>query len=141
MIAALNPRKELLAVVAAVVAAVTALSFATGVAQAKETEEQIKSGCASEVGGTYTTSTSNGHTTSKSCYEGIFGVTHCDVYVYVYVDGEWDEGQSFNEQSPKPPLPGAPPVVPPGELSPDQQNPPPKGPMAPPVTPLPAQVG
>jgi hypothetical protein len=95
--------------IAAGALAAAALSMASGLAQAKDSETTIQNDCTSEVGGTYTTTVdSNGHRTSKCCYEGIFGVTHCDVFV----DGEYDGGQSFNEQPPKPPVTGPRPVRP-----------------------------
>jgi hypothetical protein len=114
--------------IAAGALAAAALSMASGLAQAKDSETTIQSDCTSEVGGTYTTTVdSNGHRTSKCCYEGIFGVTHCDVFV----DGEYDGGQSFNEQPPKPPVTGPRPL-PPGVLSPEiLETPPSKGPVAP----------
>ncbi|WP_155948827.1 hypothetical protein [Mycobacterium sp. URHB0044] len=101
--------------IAAGALAAAALSMASGLAQAKDSETTIKNDCTSQVGGTYTTTVdSNGHRTSKCCYEGLFGVTHCDVFV----DGEYDDGQSFLEQPPvKPPVVGPRPV-PPGVLSP-----------------------
>lgn len=101
--------------IAAGALAAAALSMASGLAQAKDSETTIKNDCTSEVDGTYTTTVdSNGVRTSKCCYEGIFGVTHCDVFV----DGEYDGGQSFNEQPPKPPVTGPRPL-PPGVLAPE----------------------
>ncbi len=69
-----------------------ALLAPTAIAQPK-TEAQSE--CAEE-GDEYTSTTTNGHTTEKCCYEGILGVWHCDVWV----DGTYDSGQSFLEQSP-----------------------------------------
>jgi hypothetical protein len=104
--------------------------MASGLAQAKDSETTIKNDCTSEVDGTYTTTVdSNGHRTSKCCYEGIFGVTHCDVFV----DGEYDGGQSFNEQPPTPPKPvvTGPRPLPPSVLSPVSDPTPSKGEVAP----------
>jgi hypothetical protein len=78
--------------IAAATLAVGAMLLSTGVAHA-QSEESIKSDCESEVGGTYTTTVDpNGNTRSTCCYEGMTGLTHCDVYF----NGEWDEKQSFH---------------------------------------------
>jgi hypothetical protein len=80
-----------------------------------KTEAQTE--CTQE-GDEYSSSTSNGHTTEKCCYEGMLGVWHCDVWV----DGVWDGGQSFHEQPPTPPItPAGPPLVKNPALAPAEQ--------------------
>ena len=76
--------------IAAGAVALGGIFTATAIANAQP-EADIKSECA-DSGGTYTTTTADGHTTSSCCYEGIFGVMHCDVYK----DGELSDGDSYN---------------------------------------------
>lgn len=63
----------------------------------------------SEAGGDYSSeSDAGGNTFEKCCYEGMLGVTHCDVWV----NGKWNDDLSFHEEPATPPSrPGAPPVA------------------------------
>ncbi len=68
-------------------------------------EQDIKSECA-ESGGTYTTHTDpRGDVRSSCCYEGIFGMQHCDVYI----NGVLDDDQSFHTPPVSSPPPSGPP--------------------------------
>ncbi|MBI3224742.1 MAG: hypothetical protein HYZ39_06755 [Mycolicibacterium cosmeticum] len=78
-----------------------------------------------EAGGDYSSGTdAGGNTVEKCCYEGLSGVTHCDVWV----NGKWNKDQSFLEQPPTAPpvTPGAPPLGGSPQMSPDVLNPPKK---------------
>lgn len=77
-----------------------------------------------EAGGDYSSGTdAAGNTIEKCCYEGLSGVTHCDVWV----NGKWDKDKSFLETPTGSPVtPGAPPIAGSPQLSPDAANPPKK---------------
>lgn len=75
-----------------------------------------------EAGGDYSSGTdAAGNTIEKCCYEGLSGVTHCDVWV----NGKWDKDKSFLEQPPtgSPVTTGAPPIAGTPQRSPDLPNP------------------
>ncbi len=61
-----------------------------------------------------------GGRTSKCCYEGMTGMSHCDVYY----DGEWNDGDSYRDDTPttpgpvKPEIPGTGPTMPAPEEEP-----------------------
>lgn len=84
-----------------------------------KTEAQTECG---EAGGDYSSeSDGGGNRFEKCCYEGMMGVTHCDVWV----NGVWNDDLSFLEEPGTPPTtPGGPPRVTPKDIAPVQENPP-----------------